>query len=372
MVLIQHAIAEHNHIINGQSSQIVVVNNPLTLHHEKLGARFSTDRVPLDYGDPVSEYWAVKRGAGLVDVSDNGRLALTGKDRVSFLNSLLTNDLSKLAEGSGQHSALLNTKARVIADLYLYNEPARIYMDTGYSPGSKVKQSLDNFVITEAVEIKDVSNDLVQISLQGPRAAQAIKEAFGTELTGLASLQEKTVGPTTIISRDRTGCGGYDLVVPVDEAEAVWQGLLLGPGGIEVRPVGMDALETLRLEAGIPRYGLDFDENTIVLEAGFKDAMSFTKGCYLGQEVVARATHIGRVNKQLVRVELEIKTPPIARSKMTSNGVEAGWITSASYSPGLEKSVAIAYANRDFAREGARVTVEEIGTPVSAVVTKIL
>ena len=348
------------------------MNSPLALHHEKLGARLNSDKVPLDYGDPLGEYWAIKNGAGLVDVSNSGRLMVTGKDRILFLNSLLTNDLSHLPEYSGQHSALLNTKARVLADLYLYNEPGRVYVDTGYSSGNQVKQSLDNFVITEDVQIKDVGRELVQISLQGPKAATAIRDALGTDIAQMKPLQQKTLGPSTITCRDRTGQGGYDLTMPVDEAEAVWQGFLLRGGEPEMRPVGLGAMEILRLEAGIPRYGLDFDENTIVLEAGFKDAMSFTKGCYLGQEVVARATHIGRVNKQLVRVEVGTKTPPVARSKMISNGAEAGFITSSAYSPRLEKSVAIAYANRDFAKEGTRLTIGDGEKSVEAVVSKIL
>ena len=345
------------------------MNNSLTLHHEKLGAHLTEDMAPLDYGDQVGEYWAVRKGAGLVDVSEKGRVIVTGKDRVSFLNSLLTNDLSKLPEGEGQHSALLNTKARVLADLYIFNEPCRVYLDTGYSSGSKVKQSLDNFVITEDAQIKDISDDYAQVSIQGPKAAEAIQLALGSDVKELKPLHEKTLGPTTIISRDRTGYGGYDMVLPQDEAEAVWQGFLLRG---DVKPVGHSAMETLRVEAGIPRYGLDFDENTIILEAGFKDAMSFTKGCYLGQEVVARATHIGRVNKQLVQLELETRTPPRIRSRMTSNGVEAGFITSASYSPEREKSVAIGYANKDFAKAGTRLTLEDGENRVSAVVAKIV
>lgn len=348
------------------------MNNPLALHHEKLGARLNTDKIPLDYGDQVGEYWAIRNGVGLVDLSHGGRLMATGKDRISFLNNLLTNDFSHLPEASGQHSALLNTKARVLADLYLFNEPGRVFMDTGYSSGSKVKQSLDNFIITEDVHIEDVGTELVQISLQGPKAAQAIRHALGADIGELRPLQEKSLGPSTIISRNRTGLDGYDLIMPVDEAEAVWNGFLLQGSDLDLRPAGSAAMEILRLEAGIPRYGVDFDENTIVLEAGFKDAMSFTKGCYLGQEVVARATHIGRVNKQLVRVEVETKTPPVARSRMMSNGAEAGFITSAAYSPGLEKSVAIAYANRDFAKEGTTLSINEGEKSVKAVVTKIL
>ncbi len=114
------------------------------------------------------------------------------------------------------------------------------------------------------------------------------------------------------------------------------------------------------------------DENTIVLEAGFKDALNFTKGCYLGQEVVARGTHIGQVNKQLVRLEVETKVPVAPRSKLMSDGREAGFITSASCSPGLGKVAGLGYANREFAKEGTKLNVQSSETISSATVTKII
>src|SRR5205807_3207750 len=173
------------------------------------------------------------------------------------------------------------------------------------------------------------------LTMQGPQATENANELFGTAFVDMKPLQHKMIGPTMIIVRDRTGQFGYDIIIPNDEAQAVWQGFLLKG----VTPVGQDALEILRLEAGYPRYGVDVDENTIILEAGYKDAISFTKGCYLGQEVVARATHIGRVNKNLVQFQTESDYVPVPKSKFQATGREAGFITSAAFSPGLRRVV---------------------------------
>jgi folate-binding protein YgfZ len=348
------------------------VSNPLILHHEKLGAQLDPANSPLSFTDPVEEYWTVKKSAGIADISNTGRLIVTGKDRVSFLNGLLTNDLTQVKEDGGQHSALLNPKARVLADLYLYREPDAILIDIGNSPASKVQEELERFVITEDVQIRNVTPELVHLTIQGPTSSHAIKETLGVSVEDLKPLHHKSLGPSIILSRDRTGVGGFDIVLPSEEAEAVWQGFLLKSGDLGIRPVGSKALEILRLEAGCPKYGLDIDQDIIVLEAGFRDAISFTKGCYLGQEVVARATHIGRVNKQLVKLEIESIEPPSARSKLKSDQVETGFITSAAFSPGLRKVVSLAYANRDYAKEGIKLTVEGPDKPYPALVTRVV
>src|SRR5207245_4046924 len=131
------------------------------------------------------------------------------------------------------------------------------------------------------------------------------------------------------------------------------------------------ALENLRLKAGYPKYGVDVDENTIILEAGYKDAISFTKGCYLGQEVVARATHIGRVNKNLVQFQIESGHVPSPKSKINANGKEAGYITSAAFSPGLKAVVGLGYAQRDFAKEGTKLVVESDWGLLPTIITKL-
>jgi glycine cleavage system T protein len=346
------------------------VSNPLVLHHEKLGAQLESGTIPLQFTNSSDEYWTVRNTAGFADISHLGLLSVTGKDRISFLNGLLTNDISKVSENGGVHTVLLNTKARVLADLYLYGEEDQLLADTGEAPAVKVKDILDRFIITEDVQLYDSSDDLVHITVQGPKSAQALKEIIGLDIQDLKPLEHKTLGPSRIIARDRTGQTGYDIILPRDESEAVWQAFLLKGGDLGLRPIGLRALDILRLEAGLPKYGVDVDENTIVLEAGYRDAISFTKGCYMGQEVVARATHIGRVNKQLVKIEFDAKDAPAKGSKLFSDGRDAGFLTSAAFSPGLGKIVGLAYASRDFAKEGTRLSLESGSTMLPAVVVR--
>ncbi len=346
--------------------------SPLTLHHQKMGAILGDDKIPLRYTSAEEEYWAVTRTAGVADLSYLGRLTVLGKDRVAFLNGLLTNDITKLKENGGIHSVLLSTKARVLADLYLYNQPDGLIVDTCEAPGVQVKRVLDQFIITEDVKIEDSSEELILLTIQGPASALSLKQILGVDVSGLEPLQSRSLGPSLIVARDRTGKGGYDILLPRDEAEAVWQSFLLKGGELGLEPVGLNALEILRLEKGSPRYGIDVDENTIVLEAGYQDAISFTKGCYMGQEVVARATHIGRVNRRLVQLYVDAKARPAARSPLLADGNEVGLVTSSEFSPGLGKVVSLGYVQRDYALMGRAMVVNVSGTSVPVTVGKIL
>jgi folate-binding protein YgfZ len=333
-----------------------------------MGAQLEQNRIPLSYTGSTEEYWAIRNHAGLADLSHLGLLRITGKDRLAFLNGLLTNELLKLNEGTGVRSALLNTKARVLADLFLYAREDDLLVDTGDVPGAHVRDTLDRFIITEDVQVKDITHEFVHLTIQGPQSTENTRALLGITFANIKPLQHKMVGPTMIAVRDRTGQSGYDMIIPNDEAEAVWQGFLLKG----VTPVGQDALEILRLEAAYPRYGVDVDENTIILEAGYKDAISFTKGCYLGQEVVARATHIGRVNKNLVQFQTDSNHVPSPKSKLQATDREAGYVTSAAFSPGLKAVVGLGYAQRDFAKEGTKLVVESAYGPLATLITKLV
>lgn len=341
--------------------------NPLSLHQQNMGARFGEGRIPLSYTNPDEEYWAIRYHSGMVDLSHLGLLQVTGKDKLSFLNGLLTNEVLKINAGTGIRSALLNTKARVLADLYLYGREDDLLIDTGDVRAAGVKDVLDRFIITEDVQVKDVTSEFVHLTLQGQRASENAREMFGVIFSDMKPLQQKVLGPSMIIARDRTGQSGYDLIIPNDEAEAVWQGFLLKG----VTPVGLDALEILRLEGGYPRYGIDVDENIIILEAGYKDAISFNKGCYLGQEVVARATHIGRVNKNLVQFQTDSDFVPVAKAKIHSDGKEAGYVTSAAFSPAMKGVVGLGYAQRDFAKVGTKLVIESDKGLLPTIITKL-
>src|SRR6058998_2517538 len=167
------------------------VTNRSTLHHEDLDPRLEPGKIPFTYANTTEEYWTIKKAVGLADMSHLGRLRITGKDRVSFLNGLLTNDISQLKENKGQRSALLNSKARVLADLHLYAQTDSLLIDTGESPASHVKEILDRFIITEDVQIIDVTFDLVQMTVQGPKSSEAIKQVLGAEAHGLKQFEQK-------------------------------------------------------------------------------------------------------------------------------------------------------------------------------------
>ncbi len=344
------------------------MSNPLTLQHMKMGAILGPDHSPQSYGNTTSEYWTVKKSAGIVDLSHLGRLTVTGKDSVSFLNGLLTNDLALLKTDAGIRAALLTAKARVLADLHIYKKEDSLLIDSGESSGARVKSILDQFIITEDVQVKDSTSEILQFSVQGPMATKVVEQILGVDVKNMPELSHKSLGPSLIISQDRTGLGGYDMILSRDEAEAVWHAFLLKGGDLGIAPVGLEALNILRLEKGVPKYGVDVDDSVIVLEAGFKDAISFNKGCYMGQEVVARATHIGHVNKLLVQLEIAARTAPSARTSLLRNGNEAGFLTSAAFSPGREKVVGLGYVQRDLATKGTELVLDSEGTRLSAVV----
>ncbi len=166
------------------------VSNRSTLYHQDQGAKLEPGKIPSAYTNALEEYWTVRRTVGLADISHLGRLRITGKDRTSFLNGLLTNDVSQLKEYGGQRTALLNSKARVLADLYLYAQPDSLLIDTGESAAPHVKDILDRFIITEDVQIHDATSDLVQMTVQGPKSSQAIKQILGAEAQNLKQLEQ--------------------------------------------------------------------------------------------------------------------------------------------------------------------------------------
>ncbi len=336
-----------------------------------MGAELADGRVPLWFSNTADEYWSLGKCAGFADLSHLGLLSVDGKDRLSFLNGLVTNDLGKLTGGSGIHSLLLSTRARVVADLYLYVKDENFLADTGDVPAEGVKSFLDRFIVTEDVRLSDLTDELVHLTVQGPRAKDVVKTVLGIDVQGLYPFQHLNLGPTLIVNRDRTGLGGYDLFIPRDEAEPVWQSLLLKGQATGAVPVGLSALEILRIEQCVPKIGLDVNENTIVLEAGYTDAISYSKGCYMGQEVVARATHIGRVNKRLVQLQLETETPPAAGSTLQYEGKEVGLITSSAYSPGTRTVVGLGYVARELAKQDTNLAVGTGGHAVLARITRV-
>ncbi len=298
---------------------------------------------------------------------------MSGTDRRTYLQGLLTNDIVALTPGGGCYAAYLTPQGRMIADLFVYELGDVILVTVAASVKDRVLARFDQFVFSEDVQLGDVTDAFVQLAVVGPDAAAEVAPILdGIDVDRVSGLPEHGNAraafrgePAIVVRAADIGVPGFDLFVGRES------GLSLADA---LRAAGLprldqDTAEVIRVEAGIPRFGRDMDEETIPLEAGIESkAISFTKGCYVGQEVVIRVLHRGhgRVAKKLVGLTLESGGPPTAGTVVREGDREIGRVTSGVWSPLIDASVALAYVQRDFVEPGTRVTVGEARARVSA------
>lgn len=353
------------------------MKTPLAAWHKAHGAVLTDDRgieLPERFTDPVQEYQAVRTKAGLIDLSFRAQVRVTGEDRVTFLHGMLSNDIKGLRAGEGCAATFLTEQGRLVADLRMYALDTCFLLDMDTRIREKTIETLSRFLVADDVELEDLSATQTTLALQGPLAAEVLKAAgVGLALTATFQHGEASLADTSvrIIRASDTGEDGYEILVPSERAEAVWQTLLQIGEPLGLRPVGLTALDTLRIEAGIPWYGIDMDEGRIVLEVGLEQALSFTKGCYIGQEVVERATARGHVNRKLSGLLVQGDIPPVSGDKLFHDSQEVGWVTSAAVSPRLGRPIALGYVRREYQTQGTQIRIDRHGTPMIAEVTTL-
>ncbi len=348
------------------------MQSPLAAWHTAHGAVVTDDRgisLPECFADIEHEYRAVRDAAGLIDLSFRVQVGASGEDRVSFLQGMLSNDVESLQSGQGCPATLLTDQGRIVADLRVYALEDSLMLDLDARVKDKTVAALERFIIADDVELADLSADQTTIGVQGPLASRLL-EAAGVSpgLTedcqhAAARLAETAV---RVVRVSETGQDGYAILVPRPQAEAVWQTLIEAGRPLGACPVGLGALNMLRIEAGIPWYGVDMDEDRIVLEVGLDHALSFNKGCYLGQEVVERASARGRVNRKLSGLLVQGTEPPQSGDKLFSDTREVGWITSAILSPRFGRPIALGYVRREHLEPGTQLRIDRNGTPMIA------
>ncbi len=275
------------------------------------------------------QYHSLKHIAGLLDLSGRGKIEVAGKDRVEFLNNILTQDIKSLKPGQCAYSALLTATGKVIADMNVFVFEDNITLDTEPSVEKKLFQSLEKFLITEDVMLRDITSETMHLAIEGPKAAMFITN-IGV--------------PVFTMPRGMTGKIAFHILAARGEGEILKAELQ--KRGAEL--ISAEVQETARIEAGWLRYGVDMDENVTLSETGLDDiAASETKGCYPGQEVVARTKTYKGLQRKMVRVRLTGNELPKTGEKILSaEGKEIERITSACFSPEDGKTIALGYASK--------------------------
>jgi folate-binding protein YgfZ len=320
----------------------------------------------------ISDQLQALRGrAALGTVAARKAIGVSGKDRAAFLQGLLTNDIAAVAAGSGCYAAWLTPQGRMLTDVHLFESGDMMLMDVPAAELPATLARLDQFLFGEDVQCTDLGDALETVWVHGPLAPalleHALSDAGGLESwTGYRHARASFGGPVVVARLDQLGVPGYCVYLEPGRAPGL-RLALVAAGAVELEPA---ALEVARIEAGYPVFGIDMTHETIPLEAGIEHrAISTSKGCYVGQEVIIRVLHRGhgRVAKRLMTLRVEGALPG-AGARLYASGKDAGWVTSAADSPRLGP-IALAYVQRDSAEPGTRVEVETPAGRAAALVS---
>ena len=326
----------------------------------------------------IADYRILRNGAGVLRLEGRGWLAVAGHDRADFLQGLLSNDVAALSPGSGCYATCLTPQGRMTADMYVFADRDRLLLDVDGSVADRLRERFDDLVFTEDVRIENLTAGRTAFGVHGPRAREVIAVLAGVRACPLAVCEHRAFdlgsGAGLVARTDDLGVEGYRVVVERPAAGAL-QRALAAAGAVAVEPA---AAEAVRVESGRPQFPIDMDHDTIPLEAGIADrAISFDKGCYVGQEVIVRILHRGqgRVARRLVGLTFERSTAseaplPSPGASIFSGDDEVGRVTSTVRSPAVTAVIALGYVRRELAEGGgARVDVAFGTDRAPAVVT---
>ena len=281
-------------------------------------------------------YTALREHAAWTDASTRGKIRMTGEDRARLLHAMTTNNIQALTPGQGCYALFLNAQGRIQADANILCFADHLLLDTEPDLRPKIYEHLDRYIIADDVTLEDATEQIATICLGGPHADEVLAKLGVTAPIEPGS--HVAWGNVTV----QRSASGFTLFVPTAEKSAV-------TASLGVAEASDDEARTVRIEQGRPRYGEEITEKYLVQETGLMQAVSFTKGCYLGQEIVERVRSRGQVHKQLRSVEIDADQPLEPGTKLTANGAEAGEIVSSAFSPALGRTVAMAYMRTPFA-----------------------
>jgi folate-binding protein YgfZ len=337
------------------------------------------------FGPVEPEYAAIRRGAALFDATYRGTVIATGADRRDFLQRMVTQDLKPLNAGVARRSFWLNRKGRLDADMSLAELGDRILIDVDRTRAAHLVTTLSSFVFSEEIRLENASDRFARLELHGPAAARLLALSGATSIPAIDEARETNVGgvPVVLVRSDFLGEHGWSMTVARDRVGELWDALLAARDPhnerIRVRPIGWHAYNIARVEAGTPLFHIDFGTANLPHETGvLRDRVSFRKGCYLGQEIVARMESLGKPKQTLVGLRPTEDLLPVAdaqvfaRGEDGSMGEQVGTVTSSTLAPMLGAvPIAFAMIRTASAAPGTTLLVNAEGSQCPAVVAAL-
>ena len=336
---------------------------PSTTSTEKLASlglrrgEYGGAETALAFSDPRTEFAALGSACGVCDLSWRRYFTVSGRDRVRWLNGMVSNNIRDLQAGHGVYAFVLNPQGHILGDLYIYSRGDDFVLETDAAQADKLYSHLKRFIIMDQVEFKP-AEEWAAVGVQGPKA-EAILRAAGVQVSDLQPLQLADVkfaaNSATLVRGDQPLSPNYELWVAADRASVFWDALVKAGA----TPAGAESLELARIAAGIPRYGQDIRERDLPQETGQMRGLSFTKGCYIGQEIVERIRARGSLHRGFSGFRILEGSLPVPGTKVQSGGKDVGEITSAAMLPAQEGefAAALGYVRKEVGTAGATVEV---------------
>jgi folate-binding protein YgfZ len=340
-----------------------VIETPLAALHKESGATIGTwfgCALPYSFGDWRAEYRAARESVALIDKDYRAYLRFAGPDRVRYLNAILTNNIKDLAAGHGIVSLFLNPQGKIQAEIETYSTGDSLFCISHAMIRESLIPALDKFIIMDDVTLTNESEFYGTLALEGPRAAEVVQSLTNVAISDMSELAFQETGLAGIscglTKRSPGGVAGADFLALKSDLPRLWKLLRESVEKVGGRAMGYQALSALRLEQGIPWFSYDFGEKQIAHEAGLQDShISYTKGCYTGQEIVERVRSRGQVNRVRVLVKLGGEQIPVSGTPLLADGKDAGFVTRAAFSPELRAPIAMAYVRREKSEAGSEL-----------------
>ena len=316
-----------------------------------------------------ADYRALTAGVGYRVMAERLVVRMVGDDRVSFLNGMCSNDIKRLAPGTLVQALLLTEHAHLLAELYVWAKSEALLLETDRTLWPNARAQLEKFLVADDVEIEEPAA-MALIDIEGPTAAQAVGAVAGGAAASLAPWRHIASGNVDIASLPRFGRPAFTVMAEAEHAAEFVAELNRAAAPLGIREVSADALDVLRIENGVPRIGVDTGEKTIALEARLQSAISFNKGCYVGQETIERATARGGLKKRLFGLRVQGARVPEANAAVILDGKEVGRVTSAALSPRL-RVLGLGILNHGAWTVGTQVTINDSQDELKAEVSDL-